>query len=197
MSSEPTWVDLKGNTHYYGIPGAGDPGDGSKGIFPGGVVVVRYKIDLVADVPNAGTASPSDYNVTFWAGGGDCEDWAVLNCFLTATDTAWGSGSMYMNLGDAGTAPTDDLIDNVVVNNSTSAKTRPHTPNYTSPTEFGSARHDALGGDHPAWPVSLGGGGNFSIFSSLSISLVCSGVTGPITDGYVQAAVVLLPLLDT
>jgi len=198
MRNEPTWTDLRGNDLYYAYYGGPGP-QGDDGVYPGGVVAVRYTIDLTA-IPGAGAAGPvADYNNTFWTGGGDCQDWAVLNCFLTATDTAWASGSMYMNLGDGGVQPYDDLIDHVVVNNSTTAKTRPHVVNNNSPSYFGSARRDSLGADLVAWPTTVGGSGNWSIFSTLAITLdmTTAALNGPITDGYVIANVLLLPLKNT
>jgi hypothetical protein len=196
---EPSWTDLRGNDSYYNFY-SGPGVDGDDGVYASGGVLVRYTIDLTA-IPGAGSAAPvPDYNLTVWSGGGDVEDWAVINCFLTATDTAWASGSMIMNLGDGGTPPYDDLIDAVVVNNSTSARTRPHSPNYNSPSYFGSARrHYYTDHEHTAWPVTIGGAGNYSIFSTLAITLdnTTYSLIGPITNGFIIMNALLLPLKNT
>jgi len=78
MKREPTVADLAGSRRYYAV------GSSDVEVNVGGGVLVRYTLDLAASVTPGGTVAH-----TYWSGGGDCNEWAVENCFLTAYDMAW------------------------------------------------------------------------------------------------------------
>jgi len=184
MKREPTVADLAGSRRYYAV------GSSDVEVNVGGGVLVRYTLDLAASVTPGGTVAH-----TYWSGGGDCNEWAVENCFLTAYDMAWTttSQSMLISLGDSGGGGEDDLIEPFNINAITGNPiTRPSTPNWLG--LFGVARRNFDDASyHVAWPVTVGGSGNFSIFSGLTLGIDATGITGSITDGFIQATVLLIP----